>query len=71
MHASQRDGRRRCDVGIAVLALTVTRRPRAGSFLFFVLYATRWTMADVTESAESRQLLDSLKGRMYVLKEHL
>ncbi|MCL2459061.1 MAG: peptide chain release factor 2 [Desulfobulbus sp.] len=28
-------------------------------------------MADVTESAESRQLLDSLKGRMHVLKEHL
>ncbi|MDD2464417.1 MAG: peptide chain release factor 2 [Desulfobulbus sp.] len=28
-------------------------------------------MADITESAESRQLLASLKGRMLVLKEHL
>jgi len=28
-------------------------------------------MADMTESAESRQLLESLKGRMHVLKEHL
>jgi hypothetical protein len=36
-------------------------------FCFFV----RYTMADITESAESRQLLDSLKGRMLVLKEHL
>jgi hypothetical protein len=31
----------------------------------------RSTMADVTESAESRQLLENLKGRMLVLKEHL
>jgi len=28
-------------------------------------------MADITESAESKQLLDSLKGKMLVLKEHL
>ncbi|WP_448871628.1 peptide chain release factor 2 [Desulfobulbus propionicus] len=28
-------------------------------------------MADITESAESRQLLESLKDRMLVLKEHL
>jgi hypothetical protein len=31
----------------------------------------RCTMADITESAESKQLLDSLKGKMLVLKEHL
>ncbi len=34
-------------------------------------HSRRWTMADITESAESKQLLDSLKGRMLVLKEHL
>ena len=63
-------GRR--DAGVAIFALAVTRRSRAGSFLFlFCLHAVRWIMADVTESAESRQLLDSLKGRMHVLKEHL
>jgi len=28
-------------------------------------------MADVTESAESKQLLGNLKGRMLMLKEHL
>jgi hypothetical protein len=31
----------------------------------------RFTMTEVTESAESKQLLESLKGRMLVLKEHL
>jgi len=39
------------------------------SFLFFL--RMREIMADITESAEARQLLDSLKGRMLVLKEHL
>jgi len=28
-------------------------------------------MADVTESAEYKQLLGTLKGRMLMLKEHL
>jgi len=46
--------------------------PQADSFLFLLLFfVVRWTMADVTESAESKQLIESLKGRMLVLKEHL
>jgi len=40
-------------------------------FIIFIRIITRCTMADVTESAESKQLLESLKGRMLVLKEHL
>jgi len=28
-------------------------------------------MGDVTESAESKQLIDNLKGKMLLLKEHL
>ena len=45
--------------------------PAACSFLFCFLYARGLFMADITESAESRQLLENLKGRMLVLKEHL
>jgi len=41
-----------------------------GSFFFYQFF-TRCTMADVTESSESKQLLENLKGRMLVLKEHL
>ena len=44
--------------------------PQAGGYVFFHLIE-REIMADVTESAESKQLLESLKGRMLVLKEHL
>ena len=45
--------------------------PVACSFLFCFFVHTRFFMADITESAESRQLLENLKGRMLVLKEHL
>ena len=49
---------------------TARRRWRARFFFVFCAH-TRFFMADITESAESRQLLENLKGRMLVLKEHL
>lgn len=42
-----------------------------GTHLFSTHQTMRSTMTEVTESAESKQLLESLKGRMLVLKEHL
>jgi hypothetical protein len=45
--------------------------PLDGRSTFYIRLTVRWTMADVTESAESKQLLESLKARMLVLKEHL
>ena len=50
--------------------LTARRQWRARFFFVFCAH-TRFFMADITESAESRQLLENLKGRMLVLKEHL
>ena len=45
--------------------------PLNGWIVVFYEITVRYTMADVTESAESKQLLESLKSRMLVLKEHL
>lgn len=49
----------------------LARMRAAGRRIRFFYLIERGIMADVTESAESKQLLESLKGRMLVLKEHL
>jgi hypothetical protein len=35
------------------------------------LFIKRCTMAEISESSDSRQLLNELKGKMLALKEHL
>ena len=55
----------------AKMRVFTARRLRRARFFFVFLYARGFFMADITESAESRQLLENLKGRMLVLKEHL
>jgi hypothetical protein len=54
------------------MAFSATRAGR----IFFLLLLTleqkvRHTMTEVTESAEAKQVLESLKAKMLVLKEHL
>jgi hypothetical protein len=61
-------GRKQATGRAVCASLPTMRVARVRSFFVF---SARWTMADVTESAESKQLLESLKGRMLVLKEHL
>lgn len=36
-----------------------------------IFFIKRCTMAEISESADSRQLLNQLKGKMLALKEHL